>query len=263
MLIAHISDLHIAAPGEKAYGRVPTAENLVQCVEHINQQKPVVDLVLVTGDITYSGILTEAQLAAEILGRLKAPFYVIPGNHDDRAVLQEAFQARGCPAAGEFISYGVDGFPLNFIALDTIIPGQPGGEVCQGRARWLDEQLRKAAGKPTVIFMHHPPIKCGVLETDEDGFIGADLLGDVVGKYPNIERILCGHIHLSSHARWRGTVISTAPSMGLQLLLDLTLKLPSSFYKDAPAYLLHYWTPENQLISHAVSLHETEGPYPF
>ncbi len=264
MLVAHISDLHITAAGEKAYGRVPTAENLISCVEHINQLQPAVDLVLVTGDITYSSRYEEARLAAELLEELNAPFYIIPGNHDERAILRTAFKEQSCPAKdGPYINYVVAGYPLTFIALDTTIPGQPGGEVCRDRVRWLEGELEKTAGKPTIIFMHHPPVKCGVLETDEDGVVGADLLGDVVEKYPNIERILCGHIHLTSHIRWRGTVISVAPSMGLQLLLDLTLKLPSSFYKDAPAYLLHYWTPEQQLISHAIPLHETEGPYLF
>jgi 3',5'-cyclic AMP phosphodiesterase CpdA len=264
MLIAHISDLHISANGENAYGRVPTAANLAYCVDQINQLQPTVDLVLVTGDITYAGLFEEAQLAAELLEKLKAPYYVIPGNHDERAILKAAFKGRGCPSTdNDFINYTIAGFPLSFIALDTTVPGEPGGEVCSDRAVWLEKQLEQVSGKPTILFMHHPPVKCGVLETDEDGFVGADLLGAVIEKYPNIERILCGHIHLTTHVRWRGTVISTAASMGLQLLLDLTLKLPSSFYKDAPCYQLHYWSPDRQLISHTVSLHEMEGPYMF
>ena len=245
MLIAHISDLHIAAPGKKAYDQVLTAENLARCIEHINQLQPAVDLVLVTGDITYSGRYEEACFAAKLLGELSPPFYIIPGNHDERAVLRLAFAQRGCPAeAGEFLNYVIDGFPLCFIALDTTVPGEPGGEICALRAAWLDKQLAQTAGQPTVIFMHHPPLKCGVLETDEDGFAGTALLGEVIEKYSTIERILCGHIHLTTHARWRGTVISTAASMGLQLMLDLTLKQPSSFYKDAPSFQLHYWSPD-------------------
>ncbi len=264
MLIAHISDLHIAANGENAYGEVSTAKNLALCVDHINQLQPAVDLVLVTGDITYAGLQGEAELAAELLEKLTAPYYIIPGNHDVRTVLRSAFERRRCPVGdGDFINYVVDGFPLSFIALDTTIPGEPGGEICVERAAWLSEQLDKTAGRPTLLFIHHPPVKCGVLETDEDGFVGADLLGNVVEKYSNIERILCGHIHLTTHVRWRGTVVSTAASMGLQLLLDLTMKLPSSFYKDAPCYQLHYWSPDQQLISHTVSLHDMEGPYLF
>ena len=264
MLIAHISDLHIAGWGKKAYGIAPTAENLACCVDHINQLKPAPDLVLVTGDITYSSLLEEVERAASILAQLHYPFYILPGNHDDRSSLWSVFGGQACPAMDQgFINYVIEGYPLRLIGVDSTVPGEPGGEICKIRAAWLDERLAEASEQPTIIFIHHPPVKCGVLETDEDGFIGADLLGNIVEKYPNIERILCGHIHLTTHVRWRGTVVSTAASMGLQLLLDLTLKLPSSFYTDAPCYQLHYWSPDQQLISHTVSLHEMEGPYLF
>ena len=78
MLIAHISDLHIAGWGNKAYGIAPTAENLACCVDHINQLKPAPDLVLVTGDITYSSLLEEVERAASILAQLRYPFYILP-----------------------------------------------------------------------------------------------------------------------------------------------------------------------------------------
>ena len=264
MLIAHISDLHIAGWGKKAYGIAPTAENLASCVEDINQLKPAPDIVLVTGDITYSGQLEEAERAASILAQLHYPFYILPGNHDDRSNLWTVFGGQACPSMDKgFINYVIEGFPIRLIGMDSTVPGEPGGEICETRGGGLEERLAEGAVQPTIIFIHHPPVKCGVLETDEDGFVGADLLGDIVEKYPNIERILCGHIHLTTHVRWRGTVVSTAASMGLQLLLDLTLKLPSSFYKDTPCYQLHYWSPDQQLISHTVSLHEMEGPFLF
>ena len=89
-----------------------------------------------------------------------------------------------------------------------------------------------------MIFMHHPPIKCGVLETDVDGFIGKKLLGSVISKHHHVEKIICGHIHVPINTSWNDTVISTAPSMGMQLVLDLTLKRESEFVLEAPAY--HY-----------------------
>ncbi|MCD6582291.1 MAG: phosphodiesterase, partial [Desulfuromusa sp.] len=211
MLIAHISDLHIAGWGKKAYGIAPTAESLACCVDHINQLKPEPDLVLVTGDITYSGLLEEVERAASLLGELRYPFYVIPGNHDDLSTLWSVFGGQACPVMDQgFINYVIEGYPIRFIGIDSTVPGEPGGEICDVRAAWLDERLSEVKEQPTIIFTHHPPVKCGVLETDEDGFIGADLLGAVVEKYPNIERILCGHIHLTTHVRWRGTVVSTA-----------------------------------------------------
>ena len=88
MLIAQISDTHIPRKGTKTYEIAPMAENLAQCVDHINQHNPKPDVVLVTGDITHSGQSEEFTHAAEFLNPFKMPFYVIPGNHDDRDLLR-------------------------------------------------------------------------------------------------------------------------------------------------------------------------------
>jgi len=85
----------------------------------------------------------------------------------------------------------------------------------------------------------------------------------MIVKHGNIERILCGHIHLLVHARWQGTVVTTAPSMGMQLGLDLTMKHPSEFFLEDPGFLLHYWTPQKNLITHTVYVRNREGPYLF
>ena len=264
MLIAHISDLHIAGWGKKAYGIAPTAENLACCVDHINQLKPEPDLVLVTGDITYSGLLEEAERAASILSQLRYPFYIIPGNHDNRSSFLSVFAEQACPVKDEnFINYVIEGYPLRLIGIDSTVPGEPGGEISKTTAAWLEECLSAAKEQPTVIFIHHPPVKCGVLETDVDGFVGAERFGDIVEKYPNIKSILCGHIHLQAHIGWRGTVIDTAPSMGIPLVLDLTLEQPSQFTLDVPGYQLHYWSPDKNLVSHTIYVRETDGPYLF
>ena len=114
-----------------------------------------------------------------------------------------------------------------------------------------------------MIFMHHSPIKCGVLETDVDGFIGKKLLGSVISKHHHDEKIICGHIHVPINTSWNDTVFSTALCMGIQLALDLTLKRESEFVLEAPAYHLHYWTPDKNLITHAVVVKPVDGPYLF
>ncbi len=264
MLIAQISDTHIAGPGLKTYGIAPMAENLARCVKHINAQSLKPDLVLLSGDVTNDFTRSEAQHAADILAALDCPYYLVPGNHDDRDVLWDVFGGAACPARADgFINYVIDGDELRIIALDSLWNGQAGGMICETRAAWLRDCLAKGGDQPTVIFMHHPPLKCGVPETDDDGFAGADLLGDIVTNYPNIMRILCGHIHLLTHSRWRGTVVTTAPSMGMQLDLDLTKAAPSQFLLSDPAYLLHHWTPEREFITHTIQVSSLDGPYDF
>ena len=263
MLIAHISDLHIAAWNKKAYGIAPTAENLALCITHINQLAPKPNLVIVTGDITYDGYPEEARRAKILLDNLQYPYYIVPGNHDNRTGLWSVFGQQVCPGKDkDFINYVIDGYDIRLIGMDSTC-AEPGGEIDDRQIAWLQKQLSAEREKPTIIFMHHPPAKFGVLETDEDGFTGADSLGRVLGQQNNIEAVLCGHIHIHAHLAWCGTVITTAPSMGLQLALDLTLLRPSEFTLETPGYLLHYFNPENNLVSYSISVKTVDGPYLF
>ncbi len=265
MLIAQISDTHVASSSKKAYGVAPTADNLKICVDNINQLDPKPDLVLLTGDITNASLREEYDLAFALLNKLDMLYFVIPGNHDDRIKTKLIFN-KHCPAVStpqNFIQYVVDDYDIRLIAMDSTTPNEAGGELCESRLAWLDGQLEKDTDKPTIIFMHHPPIKVGVIETDIDGFIGANKLGEIVKKYNNIEQIICGHVHLQTHTRCHGTVVTTAPSVGMELVLDLTLKKPPQFVIEPPSYLLHYWTPYNNLVTHTISARKTDGPYLF
>lgn len=264
MLIAQISDTHIAGPDQKTYGIAPMAENLVRCVEHINSLSVQPDLVLHTGDVTNDFRRDEAQRAAEILADLNCPYYLVPGNHDDRDVLWDVFGGTACKARADgFLNYVIEDGAVRIIALDSLDVGQSGGAICSIRAAWLRDALAAGGSQPTVVFLHHPPMQCGVPESDLDGFKGADVLAEIVAAYPNIERVLCGHIHLLTHARWGGTVVTTAPSMGMQLNLDLSQSSPSTFLLSDPAYLLHHWIPVGRLITHCIQVNDAQGPFDF
>ena len=101
MLITQISDLHIPRKNTKTYGIAPMAENLVLCIDHINQHLPKPHLFLVTGDITITGQAEEFNHAANLLNQFEMPFYVIPGNHDDRDILRSTFGKQPCPVESE------------------------------------------------------------------------------------------------------------------------------------------------------------------
>ncbi len=263
MLIAQLSDLHIAPGEQKTFGVAPMAENLQRCVAHINALKPTPDLVLVTGDIANDAAQAEVERAAAILGRLDSPFYLVPGNHDNRRVLSSVFGNQVCPTSVDgFIQYEIDGYDLRLIGLDSVSHASPGGELCPKRLAWLEERLTQADERPCVIFMHHPPANFAVPETDIDGFLGAEDFGDLVEKYGKIERILAGHIHLPAFRTWRQTIISTAPSIGMRLTIDLTLEKDSQFILEEPSYHLHYWTPEGTLLTHQIIVAD-EKAYSF
>jgi 3',5'-cyclic AMP phosphodiesterase CpdA len=264
MLIAQISDTHLSARGQKTCRVAPMANNLRRCVESINAFVPAPDVVLVSGDVTNDFAVNEAELAAEILSDLTMPFYVVPGNHDDRAVLAKVFGPKHCAmSSGGFLDYVIEAFALRIIALDTLDVGNAGGRIDAVQLDWLRTQLDAAPDQPTVIVAHHPPLKLGVPETDQDGFVGANALGKLLAEYSNIERFMCGHVHLHTNTLWCGTLVTTAPSIGMQLVLDLVDASESKFALADPAYLLHYWTEEQSLVTHCIQLSDLEGPFEF
>lgn len=264
MLIAQISDTHIAPRGQKTCGVAPMAENLVRCIDSLNALDPRPDLVLLTGDVTHSGTREETHHARELLSALEAPLYVVPGNHDDRAILAQVFGHEECPSnSGGFVDYVIEGYPLRIIALDTLDAGKPGGRIGEARLDWLRARLEEGGSRPTLLATHHPPLKLGVPETDVDGFAGAEALGEIVAAHPNIERLLCGHIHLHTSTRWQGTIVMTAPSPGMRLAPEPKNGNTSRFLLSCPEYLLHQWTPDCVLVTHPMQLPKPEGPFDF
>jgi 3',5'-cyclic AMP phosphodiesterase CpdA len=265
MIIAQISDLHIKAERRPAYRKVDTATALERCVAHLNGLKPQPTLVAITGDLADRGEDAEYGLLRELLAPLSMPFYLLPGNHDDRAALRRAFADHAYLHADEpWIQYAINDFPVRLLALDTVTPGSALGSLCPRRLAWLSDRLAEDRERPTVLALHHPPFLTGIAHMDAMRLIeGADALGDLVAAHPQVERLLCGHVHRPVQVRWRGTVASIAPSPAHQVTLDLDPLGPSSFVLEPPAYQLHVWLPETGLVTHQGYVGAFDGPYPF
>ena len=263
MLIAQISDTHIRPKGVLAMDRVDTAGYLARAVAHINALRPAPAIVLVTGDLVDAGMPEEYAYLRELLAPLAMPVYVIPGNHDARDALRAAFDTHRYLPADGFLHYAIDEGPLRLIALDTLTPGAPHGELCDRRLAWLEARLAES-GKPTIVFMHHPPFDVGMTEFDECRLnVGAERMAEIVRRHPQVERVLCGHVHRPIQVRWAGTTASIAPSTAHQATLDLAPSAPLMFSMEPPAVALHQWRPGTGLVTHLSYIGEYDGPYPF
>lgn len=264
MLICQISDLHIKEPGALAYRVVDTTAYLRRCVADILARKQQPDLVVVTGDLVDSGRADAYAHLRLMLSPLSMPYYLLPGNHDDRDVLRASFPDHAyLRQMNGYVQYVIDAAPLRVIALDTVIAGQSGGELCATRLAWLEARLAQAPRTPTVILMHHPPFVTGIGHMDNIGFANAGELEGIVRRHPQIERILCGHLHRPIHVRFGGTVASTCPSPAHQVVLDLDPDAPSRFLMEPPSYQLHLWRDGTGLVSHTAFIGDFAGPYPF
>jgi hypothetical protein len=144
----------------------------------------------------------------------------------------------------------VDEWPVRLIALDTHIPGQGAGRLCAERLSWLEQRLAEAPARPTLIFLHHPPFQTGLPLLDQLGLAGAEALGAIVARYPNVERIVAGHVHAAMQRRFHGTLAMTCPSTAFQLVFDLQRPQRFAVVMEPPACLLHVWREDTGLITH-------------
>lgn len=250
-LLAQVSDLHLTAGGRLSYGIVDTAAMLRACIDHILALPARPDAAVFTGDLTDSARPEEYAILREQIGRLGMPAYLIPGNHDERAPLRAAFPDHDyLRQSPEFIQYAIDEHPLRLVALDTLVPGEIRGELCARRLAWLEARLAEKPRQPTAILMHHPPFATFIEAMDEHGLSGAEPLAAIVRRHPQVERILCGHLHRPIEARFAGTIACTAPSAAHQVALDLSPSAPLGLVMEPPGYRLHAFAPGAGVVSH-------------
>lgn len=262
MLIAHLSDPHIRPPGRLAYGRVDTAAFLRQAVSRLAALDTRPDAVVMTGDLTDCGLPEEYALLRDILAGLPVPFFLVPGNHDRPENLYRAF-ADVWPDSDDpqRMQYVVDVGEVRLIALNSVMAGKPWGELGGERLRWLDARLSEAPGRPTMIFMHHPPFATGMVPMDRIGCRDGDRLGEVIRRNPQVQRVLCGHLHRSIQVSWSGTVGCVAPGTAHQLALDLQQDRTEQFCLEPPGFLLHLWQPGTGTATHTCLTGDFPGPY--
>ena len=259
MIIAQITDLHIMPRGELLQGRVDTASYLELGVKKLLSLKPRPDVVLITGDLVDNGRAEEYRLLREIIAPLMMPVYVIPGNHDDREVLREEFADHSYLPREGFLQYAIDDFPVRLIALDTVIPMRTEGELCAERLAWLKSSLDQSAKKPALIFMHHPPFETGIAHMDNYGLVNPNEFAAIVEKYPQVQRIVSGHVHRAIQAQFAGTLALTCPGAAHQIHFDMAADAPAAFTFEPAGFMLHVWNGRS-LATHTLYSGKHEGP---
>jgi 3',5'-cyclic-AMP phosphodiesterase len=265
MIVAQITDLHVRPRGRTAYGRVDTNAMLAAAVAALEALPRKPDLVVASGDLTDCGLAEEYEVLRALLEPLSMPVYLVPGNHDRRAELFSEFAPEGYLGNGDgFLHYAVDTHPLRLIGLDTVVPGHGHGEMCAARLAWLAARLEEQPDRPTMIFMHHPPFRTGLADMDSINCRNGAPMADLLRRYDNVERVVCGHHHRPITTRWAGTIGSVAPSTAHQVTLDLVPDgSPATFTMEPPGFHLHLWSPEAGLVTHGVPIGAYEGPFPF
>lgn len=261
MLIAHLSDLHMRPAGELYQDLVDSNAMAEAAVRHLNALDPAPDLVIVTGDIVDHGTPDEYDHARTVLAAIRQPVLMLPGNHDEREAFRGALpHPRHLSATGPLHVAVGDMGPLRIVGFDVTVPGEhPGEDACA----WLAATLAQEPERPTLVLTHQPPLESGIACIDAYNCRGGARLAAVLSAHPQVERLLCGHVHRFMLTRFAGTILVTAPSTTTAIALRLAPDADPASFVEPPGFLLHPWREGAGLVTHLVPVGTFRGPLPF
>ncbi len=265
MILLHLSDLHVRPRG-LPLSRVVEASHLTErALRAVAAFRPRPDAVLITGDLTDCGLAAEYANLLAMLQRHLAGLRVLllAGNHDRRENLRAALGGfEGVTRDDHFVQYVVEDLPMRLIVLDSVVPGAGHGALCPSRLAWLDARLAEAPERPTLLAVHHPPMRCGLASYDAINLHNHAALAELLARHRQVERILCGHHHRAMTGRLGTAIVWAVPSVAHQGAFE-----PDDdrgrFVLEPPGYGVHLRLPDGTLASHVVMVDAYPGPYPY
>ena len=173
------------------------------------------DQIVVTGDLAHDERRETYDILREMLGDWLPICKLLPGNHDSRPSMREAFPELA-PAEPEFFTFSCRVGDWQLIGLDSHIAGEVAGSLGARQLEWLGAQLRLHAEQPAILFVHHPPFDVGSAWVDAIGLQDAEPLLRVATGARQVKAICAGHVHQTCEKRIGDLQLLTTPSAVLQ-----------------------------------------------
>ena len=180
MILVQLSDIHVGSQfQESVFSKV---------IEEINEIKP--DSILITGDLTNEGLISEYEKCKKLLSKLDCKkIFTISGNHDYRnsgyLVFKKFFPFETINELEEDVV---------LVTVGTARPDRNEGEVGYRQNLWLERTMKKFQNKIKILAMHHHLV--GIPDTGSDRVTVIDA-GDVLRTIldTHVDLVLCGHKH--------------------------------------------------------------------
>jgi 3',5'-cyclic AMP phosphodiesterase CpdA len=252
-LLVQITDTHIQPKGELLYGQVDAALHLREAVAEIGRMRPVPDLVVITGDLVEKADRASYVHFIELIEPIGVPVYVLPGNHDDPVLMAEMFADTGAfPVTDETHQFAVEVNSFRLLALNSHIGGSELPEFDGAHLDWLVKELPRSK-KPTMIAIHHPPMRTGIEFIDMGGTQWFQELKEVLAGQHNVHLVICGHCHTDMSGRIGNVPVYMCGSVAHQLIAARNMDIAPSFAAQAVPPVLHHFI-DGQFVS---------GSYPW
>ncbi len=183
--LLQLSDCHLSADPEARYRGQDADAGLAAMVEAASSFAP--DALVLTGDLAEDGSPAAYARLVERLSDLSLPVAWLPGNHDEREVMQQPFEAAGF-LAGPLLDWG--GWQIAL--LDSTWPGRHDGEVDESRLAVLEEL---DDSRPAAVFIHHQPVAARARWIDKVALVDGESFQARVAGSRAVRLVAFGHVH--------------------------------------------------------------------
>lgn len=171
------------------------------------------DLLDRTRTLTADEYVPSYALLREILAELPCPTHPMMGNHDQRAAFNRVL--RDAPADAPCYE-SFDHADHHFVTLDSHEPGHVDGSLDAAQLAWLEADLARRHGRPTIVFVHHHPWPLGLRWLDALPLRNGEELMTALARSGQVRWVVCGHVHLDQVVARDGLAMLTTPSTCVQ-----------------------------------------------
>jgi 3',5'-cyclic AMP phosphodiesterase CpdA len=230
-----ISDSHI---GFALPANPDVAKTLALTVERINALPVQPAFVMHTGDVTHLSRTDQFDQAKQILAGLRAPLFVIPGEHDAiGAEGAKRFAAAFPNADAPKGWWSFDRGGVHFVSLVNVLNFETMGVLGDEQLAWLEADLKgRSADTPIVVFGHVPLYalypKWGWTTSD-----GAKAIA-MLRRFSAVT-VLNGHIHQTITQREGTITFATIAATAYPQPAPGTAAAPGPLTVPAPELLSH------------------------
>ena len=195
--VLQLSDPHLLAdPRGLCRGREALA-----CLQHawgqsLAQLGERPDLLLISGDLCQDESWGGYVRLRQLLERWEVPAALVPGNHDNAALLRAALGRRAwiAPALVPLGAWGL-------LLLSSHRPRAVEGWIDPRQREWLRHQLAQA-DRPLLVALHHPPVVIGSPGLDGIALQDPQRLLQPLLACAQVRGLVFGHVH----QHWQGSL---------------------------------------------------------
>lgn len=210
--VVQVTDLHLMKEPHNTLLGVDTLQSLHEVLARVqNDAFWPADAILATGDLAQDETPEAYQHMIDAFADLGAPYYCIPGNHDDPALMQDYI-----PGHAQGVNQQILFDHWQIIMLSSHKPGHVEGCLDADTLEFLATTLASKPNHHTLIAMHHPAVQLGSNWIDSLAIENPDSFFAILNQHKNVRAVIWGHAHQAFDSQRDGIRLLGTPSTCFQ-----------------------------------------------